>query len=176
MMRTHMAGKLGATDIGTDVTLCGWVASRRDHGGVVFLDVRDVSGIVQVVVDPSQAGGEDAHRVRDEFVVRITGTVRSRPDGTRNPDLATGDIEVSSVALEVLSESDPLPFQLSQADDVDEVLRLRHRYLDLRRPRLAGNLRLRANGESRAAHVDGRPGLHRGRDADADRLDSRGCA
>ncbi|MFN8035965.1 MAG: aspartate--tRNA ligase [Acidimicrobiia bacterium] len=143
-MRTHLAGALRASDAGATVIVCGWVDSRRDHGGVVFLDVRDVAGVVQVVVDPGRAGGDVAHHVRDEYVVRVEGVVRSRPEGTVNPELPSGAVEIAASALEVLSESEPLPFQLAQADDVDEVLRLRHRYLDLRRPRLQQNLRLRA--------------------------------
>jgi len=156
MMRTHLAGALRAEHTGSPVTICGWVDSRRDHGGVVFLDVRDVAGIVQVVVDPGKPGGELAHRIRDEFVVQVEGEVRPRPAGTVNEDLPTGDVEIAASRVEVLSESDPLPFQLSQADDVDEVLRLRHRYLDLRRPRLQRNLRLRGtvNHALRAAMAE----------------------
>ncbi len=145
MMRTHRAGDLRAEHIGAEVVVCGWVAHRRDHGGVVFLDVRDAAGLVQVVVDPEQAGCGDAHRVRNEWVLRVAGPVRPRPEGTVNPDLPTGEIEVGAVSVEVLSESEPPPFPLDDRVDVDEVLRLRHRYLDLRRAPMQRNLRLRAD-------------------------------
>jgi aspartyl-tRNA synthetase len=144
MMRTDRAGDLRSTDIDRDVAVCGWVDSRRDHGGVVFLDVRDVAGIVQVVVDPEQAGGADVHRVRGEYVVRVEGTVRHRPDGTVNDSLPTGEVEVAATLLEVLNESDTPPFPVDDRIDADEMLRLRHRYVDLRRPRLQRNLRIRA--------------------------------
>jgi aspartyl-tRNA synthetase len=153
MMRTHRAGQVRPTHTGDKVTLCGWVDARRDHGGVVFLDLRD-GGLLQVVVDPNVL--PEAHRLRSEFVIQVTGTVRERPEGTRNDDLATGAIEVAADDLVVLSESEPLPFQLENADDVDEVLRLRYRYLDLRRDRLQNNLRLRStvNHALRAAMAD----------------------
>lgn len=144
-MRTRMAGSLRADDTGETVTLAGWVAARRDHGGVVFLDLRDTSGIVQVVADPTAVGGADVHRIGREWVLRIEGSVRARPDGTVNPELATGEVEVAVTMLDVLNEAEPPPFPLSErADDADEVLRLRHRYLDLRRPQMQHNLRLRA--------------------------------
>ena len=144
MIRTDRAGDLRATDIGRDVVVCGWVDSRRDHGGVVFLDVRDTAGVVQVVVDPEAPGGADSHRVRAEFVVRVEGAVRHRPEGTVNDSLATGEVEVVAALLEVLSEAEPPPFPIDDRIDADEVLRLRYRYLDLRRPRLQRNLRVRA--------------------------------
>jgi aspartyl-tRNA synthetase len=144
MMRTHRAGDLRTSDVGTEVTLCGWVAHRRDHGGVVFLDLRDVAGVLQVVVDPTTPGCEDAHRVRGEWVLQIRGTVRPRPEGTVNRDMPTGEIEVSAASLVVLSESEPIPFPLDDRTDVDETLRLRHRYLDLRRAPMQRNLRIRA--------------------------------
>lgn len=149
MMRSHHAGSLRATDEGSPVALCGWVDSRRDHGGVVFLDLRDVRGTVQVVVDPSRPGCDDVHRVRGEWVLRIEGTVRRRPEGTVNPDLETGEVEVAATAVEVLNEADPLPFPLDEhAGDVDEGTRLRYRYLDLRRPAMQLNLRLRSRVNS----------------------------
>ena len=144
MMRTDRAGDLRSTDIDREVVVCGWVDSRRDHGGVVFLDVRDVAGLVQVVVDPEQAGGADVHRVRNEYVVRIEGTVRHRPEGTVNDTLPTGEVEIAATVLEVLNESDTPPFPVDDRIDADEMLRLRHRYVDLRRPRLQRNLRVRA--------------------------------
>jgi aspartyl-tRNA synthetase len=144
MMRTDRAGDLRSSDDGREVVVCGWVDGRRDHGGVVFLDVRDTAGIVQVVVDPEQPGGADVHRVRNEWVVRVTGVVRPRPAGTVNPGLPTGEIEVAAQQLEVLNEADTPPFPIDDRIEADEVLRLRHRYLDLRRPRLQRNLRVRA--------------------------------
>ncbi len=144
MMRSHRAGDLRAGDIGTSVAVCGWVASRRDHGGKVFLDVRDAAGVVQVVVDPQAAGLEVAHRVRGEWVVRVVGDVSARPAGTVNDDLPTGAVEIVAREISVLNESEPPPFPLDDRVDVDEVLRLRHRYLDLRRVPMQANLRLRA--------------------------------
>ncbi len=144
MMRSHRAGDLRADDIGTSVVLCGWVASRRDHGGKVFLDVRDVAGVVQVVVDPQVAGLEVAHRLRGEWVIQVVGDVAARPDGTVNDDLPTGAVEVVAREIDVLNEAEPPPFPLDDRVDVDEVLRLRHRYLDLRRAPMQHNLRLRA--------------------------------
>src|SRR3954471_15571936 len=105
MMRTDRAGDLRSSDIGREVVVCGWVDGRRDHGGVVFLDVRDTAGIVQVVVDPEQPGGAGVHRVRGEWVVRVTGSVRARPEGTVNPGLPTGEVEVAALGLEVLNEA-----------------------------------------------------------------------
>ncbi len=144
MMRSQMVGTLRVEDVGERVALCGWVAARRDHGGVVFMDLRDASGIVQIVADPSVVG-EAMHRVGREWVLRVEGVVQARPEGTVNPDLPTGAVELSAATLEVLNEAEPPPFPLAErADDVDEVLRLRHRYLDLRRPQMQRNLRLRA--------------------------------
>jgi aspartyl-tRNA synthetase len=144
MMRTDRAGDLRTTDVDRDVVVCGWVDSRRDHGGVVFLDVRDTAGLVQVVVDPDQMAGVDVHSVRNEYVVQIEGRVRPRPDGTVNDSLPTGEVEVAATALTVLGEAETPPFPIDDRVDADEVLRLRHRYLDLRRPRLQRNLRVRA--------------------------------
>jgi aspartyl-tRNA synthetase len=144
MMRTHRAGDLRVADAGAAVTLCGWVARRRDHGGVVFVDLRDAAGLVQVVLDPSEPALAPAHRLRSEWVVRIGGKVRPRPEGTVNPDLPTGEVEVVATSIEVLNESEPPPFPLDDRVDVDEVLRLRYRYLDLRRSPMQANLRLRA--------------------------------
>jgi aspartyl-tRNA synthetase len=153
MMRTHRAGELRSADIGADVVVCGWVASRRDHGGVVFLDVRDASGVVQVVVDPASVGGADVHQVRAEYVVRVEGPVRARPEGTVNADLPTGEVEVAAARLEVLNTAEPSPIPIDDRVEADEMLRLRYRYLDLRSARLQRNLRLRArvNGALRAA-------------------------
>jgi aspartyl-tRNA synthetase len=140
MMRTHEAGTLRASDSGRNVTLAGWVARRRDHGGVVFIDLRDASGIVQVVFRAEDV----AHDLRAEFCVLVTGTVRQRPAGNDNPELATGEIEVEVSEIEVLSESDPLPFQIENEADLNEEVRLRYRYLDIRRPDMAAALRARS--------------------------------
>jgi aspartyl-tRNA synthetase len=147
MIRTHEAGTLRASDNGLNVTLAGWVARRRDHGGVVFIDLRDASGVVQVVFRAEDV----AHDLRAEFCILVTGTVRLRPAGNENPELATGEIEVAVSEIEVLSESDPLPFQIENAADLNEEVRLRYRYLDIRRPEMAAALRAR----SRAAYLVG---------------------
>jgi aspartyl-tRNA synthetase len=155
MMRTHRCGDLRPEHIGEKVTLCGWVATRRDHGGVVFLDLRDAAGIVQVVVDPEAVDGDDPHQLRAEYVVRVEGEVRHRPEGTVNPDLATGEIEVAVRRLEVLNPAEPSPIPLERVE-ADEVLRLEYRYLDLRRDRMQRNLRLRAtvNDAMRRSMID----------------------
>ncbi len=141
MMRTHDAGSLRAGHAGETVTLAGWVARRRDHGGVTFVDLRDASGFVQVVLREAEA-----HALRAEFCVRIEGTVGRRPPGNENPDLPTGDIEVSATRLEVLSAAAALPFPLDEhAGAVGEEARLKYRYLDLRRPGPARALRLRSS-------------------------------
>ncbi|MHA7305111.1 aspartate--tRNA ligase [Arthrobacter sp. TMN-49] len=140
MLRTHDLGSLRAEHIGQTVTLSGWVARRRDHGGVAFLDLRDASGVSQIVVRE-----EDVfHSLRNEFVLQITGTVSRRPEGNENPALATGEIEVMADAVVVLNEAAPLPFQVDEHVEVGEEARLKHRYLDLRRPAMQRNLRLRS--------------------------------
>jgi aspartyl-tRNA synthetase len=144
MMRTHYAGTLRASDEGTEVAVCGWVAHRRDHGGVVFIDLRDREGVVQVVLDPAAPGCAEAHHLRSEWVIRVEGTVRPRPEGTVNPTLPTGEVEVAATGVEVLSPAEPPPFPLDDRVEVDESLRLRYRYLDLRRPVMAANLVARA--------------------------------
>ncbi len=144
MIRTHEAGALRLADAGSTVTLAGWVAHRRDHGGVIFVDLRDASGVVQVVFREGEPAAEAA-RLRAEFCVLVGGTVAARPAGNENPELATGDVEVSAASLEVLSAADPLPFPITgQAGEVDEVVRYRYRYLDLRRAGPAAALRTRA--------------------------------
>ena len=145
MIRTHQAGTLRTSDVGTTVTVAGWIASRRDHGGVAFLDLRDASGRVQVVVRDPQV----AHPLRDEFCIQVTGEVTLRPEGNENPDLATGDIEVMADQLTVLSTCAPLPFPIDDRVSVGDEVRLRHRYLDLRRQRPGDALRMR----SRVNHV-----------------------
>ncbi len=137
-MRTGLCGELDATDVGNEVRLCGWVARRREHGEhLAFVDLRDRSGIVQCVVD----GSVD---LRSEYVVAVRGTVRRRPAGMENPALATGQLEVGDCTVEVLATAEPPPFLVEDRADVDEAVRLRHRYVDLRRPRMQANLRLRA--------------------------------
>jgi aspartyl-tRNA synthetase len=140
MIRTREAGTLRASDEGLNVTLAGWVARRRDHGGVVFIDLRDASGVAQVVFRQEDV----AHDLRAEFCVLVTGTVRRRPAGNENPELATGEVEVEVTDIEVLSESDPLPFQIEGAAELNEEVRLRYRYLDIRRPEMAAALRARS--------------------------------
>ncbi len=143
MIRTHDAGTLRATDDTVTVTLAGWVARRRDHGGVIFIDLRDASGTVQVVFREG-AMAEQAHRLRNEFCVAVTGAVALRPAGNDNPDLPTGAVEVLADELTVLSESAPLPFQIDDHVEVGEETRLKYRYLDLRRSGPAAALRLRS--------------------------------
>jgi aspartyl-tRNA synthetase len=160
-LRSHGCGTIALPDVGQEVALAGWVATRRDHGGVVFIDLRDRSGIVQVVADPEVAVGivDAAQRLRDEWVVRVTGVVRARPDGMRNPRIPTGDVEVAVTALEVLSESRTPPFPVDGATNVGEDLRLLHRYVDLRRPRMASNLALRSRALSIIRRVMERHGF-----------------
>jgi len=144
VIRSHGSGVLRAADAGSTVTLAGWVARRRDHGGVIFIDLRDASGVVQVVFREGEVAAEAA-RLRAEFCVRVTGDVAARPAGNENPDLLTGEVEVTATDLEVLSAAEPLPFPIEgQAGEVDEVVRYRHRYLDLRRAGPAAALRTRA--------------------------------
>ena len=139
MLRTHDAGTLRASDAGSTVTLAGWVARRRDHGGVVFLDLRDASGYVQVVVRE-----EEAHHLRNEYCVLVTGEVRRRPEGNENPELPTGEIEVAAAELRVLSSSAPLPFPIETDQAASDDVRYRYRYLDLRRQSPAQAIRLRS--------------------------------
>jgi aspartyl-tRNA synthetase len=144
-MRTHYCGDIRAAHAGQDITLCGWADRRRDHGGVIFIDLRDRAGIVQVVFDPdSGAHFQTADRVRSEYVLRVRGRVRARSPATVNPGMATGEIEVYGLELEILNTSDTPPFQLDEHAKVGEETRLRYRYLDLRRPEMLNNLRLRS--------------------------------
>ncbi|MGH3737734.1 MAG: aspartate--tRNA ligase [Micromonosporaceae bacterium] len=143
MIRTHEAGVLRTDHAGQQVTLAGWVARRRDHGGVTFIDLRDVSGVVQVVFRSSEAA-RAAHGLRNEFCVKVTGEVARRPEGNENPELPTGEIEVSATELEILAEAAPLPLPIDEHVDVGEETRLKYRYLDLRRGGPAAALRLRS--------------------------------
>lgn len=156
MIRTHAAGSLTAAQVGDQVTLAGWVARRRDHGGVAFIDLREASGVVQVVVRE-----EVAHQLRAEYCLKVVGTVEKRPEGNENPAIPTGEIEVIASDVEILSASAPLPFPIddaasSSAGTVGEEVRLRHRYLDLRRSGPAHNLRLRSKVNAVAREVLGR--------------------
>ncbi|MBK9740249.1 MAG: aspartate--tRNA ligase [Actinobacteria bacterium] len=149
MIRTHEAGTLRPDDAGQQVTLAGWVASRRDHGGVAFLDLRDASGIVQVVVrDPSVA-----HPLRDEFCIKVVGTVELRPEGNENPDLATGAVEVMADDLVILSVAAPLPFPIDDRVAVNDEIRLKYRYLDMRRSATGDALRMRSKVNQLARDV-----------------------
>jgi aspartyl-tRNA synthetase len=140
MIRTHEAGTLRTSLAGQQVTLAGWVARRRDHGGVVFIDLRDASGVAQIVFRQEDL----AHDLRAEFCVRVTGEVRRRPAGNENPELPTGEIEVAVTEMEVLAESDPLPFPVESGGELSEEVRLRYRYLDIRRAEMSAALRARS--------------------------------
>jgi aspartyl-tRNA synthetase len=145
-MRTHGAGSLRPGAIGERVTVAGWVQRRRDHGGIAFLDIRDASGIVQAVADPARH--EDVAELRMEYCVAVTGTVQARPEGTENPELPTGAVEIAVEELEVLAPAEAIPFMIDDRVEVDERTRLRYRYLDLRRPRMTANLRARSRAVS----------------------------
>jgi len=159
MFRTHDCNSLRKSDIGSQVTLAGWVNATRDHGGVIFIDLRDREGLTQVVFRPEENAelAKQAHGLRGEDVIQVSGTVAARLPGTENPNLATGDIEIIPSELRILNRADPLPFPLD-VEPQNEDLRMTHRYLDLRRPRLARNLRIR----------------HRAAKATRDYLDSQG--
>ncbi|WP_295586664.1 aspartate--tRNA ligase [uncultured Lamprocystis sp.] len=145
-MRTHYCGELNSGHIGQTVILCGWVHRRRDHGGVIFIDLRDRDGLVQVVLDPDRAEVfKRAEQARSEYVLKVEGRVRPRPEGTINPDLPTGEIEVLGTGLEILNASETPPIQLdTHVADASEEVRLRYRYLDLRRPEMQERLRTRS--------------------------------
>ncbi len=150
MLRSHAAGSLRATDAGQTVTLAGWVARRRDHGGVIFIDLRDASGVSQVVFREGDVLSA-AHRLRAEFCIAVTGVVEVRPEGNENPDIPTGKVEVNATSLTVLSESAPLPFQLDET--AGEEARLKYRYLDLRREGPGNAIRLRSKVNAAARNV-----------------------
>src|SRR5437762_4051741 len=159
MFRTHHCNSLHKTDVGRQITLAGWVNVTRDHGGVIFIDLRDREGLTQVVFRPEENAelAKQAHSLRGEDVIQVSGTVAARLPGTENPNLATGDIEIIPNELRILNRADPLPFSLD-AEPQNEDLRMTHRYLDLRRPRFARNLWIR----------------HRAAKATRDYLDSQG--
>jgi aspartyl-tRNA synthetase len=144
-MRTHACGEVGVKDIGTKIKIAGWTNKWRDHGGVVFIDLRDRSGIVQVIFSPEIDAEihKAAHRIRNEFVIQVEGEVRNRPEGTVNPSIPTGQVEVVAKKFEVLNECKALPFMVDDETDASESLRYKHRYLDLRRPVIQKNIIIR---------------------------------
>ena len=145
-MRTHYCGQVTETLVDQEVEVCGWVHRRRDHGGVIFIDLRDRDGIVQVVYDPDDPKTfEIAERVRNEYVLRCKGKVRVRPEGTENPNMTTGKIEIFGHSLEILNRSEPPPFLVEDETDASEEVRLKYRYLDLRRPEMMQRLKIRAD-------------------------------
>lgn len=149
MLRTHTAGELRASHLDETVTLCGWVDRRRDHGGVAFIDLRDASGVCQVVIRDE----DTANQLRNEYCLKVTGKVSQRPEGNENAALGTGEIEVYVDELEVLNEAAPLPFQIDEHVEVGEEARLKYRYLDLRRPAPAAAIRLRSQMNKAARDV-----------------------
>lgn len=144
-MRSHYCGRVTEEFIGEEVTICGWVHRRRDHGGVIFLDMRDREGVAQVVFDPDTAESfAAADRVRSEYVLQIKGLVRARPEGTVNENMATGKIEILGKELTVLNAADTPPFPLDEYVDVGEETRLKYRFMDLRRPEMLNKLMFRS--------------------------------
>src|SRR5512142_3157455 len=144
MYKSHNCGELRASNIGHTVTLSGWVHRQRDHGGVTFIDLRDRSGLVQIVANPNaNAAAQVLQDARMEWVLQVSGVVRRRPAGAENPNLATGEIEVEVTQCVALNPAKPLPFMISKDEDIDESVRLKYRYLDLRRERMQRNLLLR---------------------------------
>lgn len=145
MQRTKYCGEVRFTDIGSRMTLTGWVFRRRDHGGLIFIDLRDRSGLMQIVFSPEvgAAAHEKAHAIRSEFVLAVAGQVRKRPEGTENPNLPTGEVELYVESLEILNVASPLPFPMEEAAETSEQLRLKYRFLDLRRPEMQHNLIVR---------------------------------
>lgn len=145
-MRSHYCGQVNAKLLGREVKLAGWVYRRRDHGGVIFIDLRDREGIVQVVINPNQEEAfKNAESVRSEYVLQVTGDVRKRPEGTINPNLPTGEIEVAAKTVTILNRAEALPFPIDdEYHDVNEETRLHYRYLDIRRPEMLNRLIFRA--------------------------------
>ncbi len=144
-MRSHYCGDIRAEHCDSSISVCGWVDRRRDHGGVIFLDVRDREGVIQVVFDPDAgAAFELADKVRSEYVLRLTGKVRMREGNTINPNMPTGEVEIYATDLEILSAAQTPPFPLDQHNSAGEEVRLRYRYMDLRRPEMQQKLRTRA--------------------------------
>jgi aspartyl-tRNA synthetase len=145
MIRDKGCGEIRESDVGKNLNLCGWVFRRRDHGGLIFVDLRDRSGIIQVVFNPDVSANahEIAHELRSEYVISVKGQIRKRPDGTENPHMLTGTVEMYADKLEVLNKAAPLPISIEDVGDTSETLRLKHRYLDLRRPEMQRNLIIR---------------------------------
>ena len=145
LLKSVSCGALRLENVGQEVTLAGWARRRRDHGGLIFIDLRDSEGVAQVVFHPDEAPDAfaEAERFRAEWVISIAGVVRKRPEGTANPNLPTGEIEVAATAASTINPAKTPPFDVSQDGPVDELLRMRYRYLDLRRPFMRENLRLR---------------------------------
>ncbi len=145
MLRDKFCAEVNEDDLGKDLKLCGWVFRRRDHGGLIFIDLRDRSGIMQIVFSPeiSLETHEKAHELRSEYVISVVGTVRRRPEGTENPELKTGNFELYVKELKILSQAKPLPFQIEETEQINELLRLKYRYLDLRRPQMQKNFLIR---------------------------------
>ena len=145
VLRSHVCEQINESLIDQVITVSGWAQKRRDHGGVIFIDLRDASAVLQVVIDPDAVEAfAVADTVRNEHVLRITAKVRARPEGTTNPDMPTGMVEVYATEIEVLNRSDPIPFQLDD-DDMSEAVRLKYRYLDLRREKMQKIFRLRSS-------------------------------
>ncbi|HEX78528.1 MAG TPA: aspartate--tRNA ligase, partial [Dehalococcoidia bacterium] len=145
MLKSHNCGEINRDNIGNRITLAGWVDRRRDHGGLIFIDLRDREGVVQVVFNPekSKSCHKKADQLRNEFVILTSGEVSARPKGTENPKLATGEVEIIADSIEILNTSKTPPFYINEDIDVDENLRLKYRYLDFRRNRMKNNLLLR---------------------------------
>ena len=146
MLRTHCCGELTKSHVGQTTTLCGWVDGRRDHGGILFVDLRDRHGLTQLVFDSEQQpyAHQIASQVRNEFVLQVSGMVSLRPDDSVNAHISTGEIEVRATEITILNESKPLPFSVEDEVQASETIRLTHRYLDLRRPRMQQLLSLRS--------------------------------
>ncbi|MGE5197028.1 MAG: aspartate--tRNA ligase, partial [Deltaproteobacteria bacterium] len=145
MLRTHTCGELNANNVGEKVTLCGWVATRRDHGKLIFIDIRDRYGLTQVVFVPKESEGayRTSSDLRNEFVIKVTGIVNKRPPGTVNPKLKTGEVEVLAKELEIINPSLTPPFEIEDDLDITEEMRLKYRYLDLRRKKVFNNFVMR---------------------------------
>ena len=145
MLKTHSCGVLRASDEGENVSLAGWVHRRRDHGALIFIDLRDSTGLVQVVFNPQETDGSfsEAEQLRGEYVIQVEGAVTKRKEGTENPNLPTGEIEVHAKELQILNPSRTPPFYISEEQDVEELLRLKYRYLDLRRDGMHSNIVMR---------------------------------
>lgn len=156
MLRTHQLGELTAENIGETVTVAGWVARRRDHGGVAFVDLRDVSGLGQIVIHDEA----DFDHLRNEYVLQVTAEVRRRPEGNENPNITSGDVELFASEVTVLNAAAPLPFQIDEHVEVGEEARLRYRYLDLRRPEPARIIRLRSEVNRVARTLLAEEGFH----------------